>query len=264
MQEKQRPKVGVGIVVIGDGKVLLGKRKGSHGEGSFAFPGGHLEMGETLEQCTVRELAEETGLKPLSIQEGPWTNDIMEDSKHYVTIFAFVDRFEGKLELLEPHKCEGWQWYDWDKLPSPLFPSVATVVEKMKLAETKKISSYSVFPQKNMDTLLIKILSFYQERDWEKFHSPKNLVMDLGSEIGELLDHYRWLTEEQSYIHDEKALSEIRDEIADIFIVLIYLAHKIGVHPIDASFDKLLKIEKKYPVDLCRGKALKYTAYENP
>lgn len=128
---KPQPRVGVGIAVIKDGKVLLGKRKGAHGEGTWSFAGGHLEFKESIEECAYRELEEETGLRALSIELGPWTNDIIEDHKHYITLFAFVTQFEGEPQLLEPHKCEGWEWFEWNNLPSPLFPPVASLIKKM-------------------------------------------------------------------------------------------------------------------------------------
>ncbi|MBS0622445.1 MAG: NUDIX domain-containing protein [Verrucomicrobia bacterium] len=130
---KQRPKVGVGAVVVKDNKVLLGKRKGAHGAGMWSTPGGHLEFGETVEECAGRELAEEAGLKALSLRPGTWVNNVLEADKHYVTIFVFVDSFEGELQLLEPDKCEGWEWFKWDALPSPIFPTVASFIQKVGL-----------------------------------------------------------------------------------------------------------------------------------
>jgi GMP synthase (glutamine-hydrolysing) len=109
--------------------------------------------------------------------------------------------------------------------------------------------------------LLEKLLNFYQRRDWEQFHSPKNLVMDLASEVGELVDPFRWLSEEQSYHLDPKTLEEVRDEIGDVFKILVYLSYKLGIDPIDATCKKLAKMEQKYPEEACRGKALKYTSY---
>jgi len=103
----------------------------------------------------------------------------------------------------------------------------------------------------------------YNERDWQQFHSPKNIVMDLTSEVGELAEHFRWLTEEQSRRLDEEQLAEVSDEIADVFKAILYLAHQLGVDPIRASFKKLEKMEQKYPAEKSRGKALKYTAYIN-
>src|SRR5437016_2375411 len=114
----------------------------------------------------------------------------------------------------------------------------------------------------DLERLLAKLLCFYKEREWEQFHSPKNLVMDLASEAGELVEPFRWLTEQQSYALDEKTLQEVKDEIADVFKIIIYLAHKLGIDPIQATYQKLEKMNQKYPADACRGKALKYTTYE--
>ncbi|PIS00705.1 MAG: DNA mismatch repair protein MutT [Chlamydiae bacterium CG10_big_fil_rev_8_21_14_0_10_35_9] len=135
---KQHPRVGVGCVVQRKGKVLLGKRKGAHGEGSWAFPGGHLEYGEKVSDCAARELFEETGLKALSLHEGPWVENIMTESqKHYITVFVFVDEFAGEPELLEPNKCEGWQWFSWDGLPEPLFSTISSLIEKESILINK-------------------------------------------------------------------------------------------------------------------------------
>lgn len=139
-KEIRVPRVGVGVIVVHEGKVLLGKRKGSHGAGGWSFPGGHLEFGETIQACATRELEEETGLSALSVEAGPWTNDIIESDKHYVTIFVFVNQFKGEPQLLEPQKCEGWKWFAWDALPSPLFAPVHSLVETIgikKLNESK-------------------------------------------------------------------------------------------------------------------------------
>ncbi len=136
--EKIRPKVGVGVGVLYNGQVLLGRRKGSHGAGQWSFPGGHLEYGESVEECARRELLEETGMRALSIKLGTWTSDVIERNKHYITLFAFVDRFEGEPQLLEPDKCEGWYWFSWDELPDPLFPPLPSLIEKAGLAELKK------------------------------------------------------------------------------------------------------------------------------
>lgn len=139
----ERPKVGVAIVVAQNGKILIGKRKGAHGTGDWATPGGHLEFGETIEQCVERELREETGLIPLSQKRVTWTNDIMGD-KHYITLWVFVQEFEGTPQLLEPHKCEGWEWFDWNDLPQPLFIPVQNLINQEGIHQLMDQSQFSL------------------------------------------------------------------------------------------------------------------------
>lgn len=118
----ERPKVGVGIIVVRDGKVLIGKRLGAHGEGTWSFPGGHLEFGETWEDAVAREAREETGLEVADISFAAATNDIMPlDRKHYITIYMLARHRAGEARVCEPDRCERWEWCDWDDLPQPLF-----------------------------------------------------------------------------------------------------------------------------------------------
>lgn len=126
-----RPKVGVGVIVQKDGKFLLGKRMGAHGEGSWCFPGGHLEGNERVEDCAIRETEEETGIKIKNIRKATYTNDIFsEESKHYVTLFVLADYDSGEVRICEPEKCEKWEWFDWNNLPSPLFVPVENLVKE--------------------------------------------------------------------------------------------------------------------------------------
>lgn len=121
---KNRPKVGIGVFIIKDNKVLFGKRKNSHGEGAWCFPGGHLEFNESWEECAKRETLEETDLIIKNIRFGAVTNDIFKkENKHYITIFIIADYASGELKIMEPDKWETWEWFEWDeaKLPSPLF-----------------------------------------------------------------------------------------------------------------------------------------------
>ncbi len=118
----KRPLVGVAVIVIRDGRVLLGKRRGAHGEGTWALPGGHLELFETLEDCAKREVFEETGLSIGDIRQAAFTNDIFEgESKHYVTLFVTAQHIDGEAEVREPEKCDIWEWFAWEKLPHPRF-----------------------------------------------------------------------------------------------------------------------------------------------
>lgn len=122
MRSNTVPRVGVGVIVLKGNKVLLGKRKNSHGPGTWNFPGGHLDFGETLEDCARREVLEESGVIVKNIRKGPYTNDFFEsEGKHYITIFMLADWESGEAEILEPDKCDGWAWFEWDDLPQPRF-----------------------------------------------------------------------------------------------------------------------------------------------
>lgn len=114
-----------------------------------------------------------------------------------------------------------------------------------------------------MKLLMSRMNEAYTARQWNKFHSPKNLVMDLGSEVGELLDEFRWLSEEESISLSASQREAVKDEIGDVFMVLAHLSHKLGIDPLEEALKKLSKVEKKYPVEKCRGKSDKYTAYED-
>jgi len=117
-----RPKVGVGVLILRDGKVLLGKRKNAHGEGDWCPPGGHLEFNEEVEDCARREVFEESGLEITNIRRGPYTNDFFEsEGKHYITLCVIADYAKGTASCKEPDKCEKWEWFSWDNLPEPLF-----------------------------------------------------------------------------------------------------------------------------------------------
>ena len=121
-QERLKPKIGCGVFVIKDRKILLGKRKTKHGEGEWASPGGHLEHGETPEECAKREVFEETGLTIQNVRKATYTNHHFEEqSKHYVTLWMVSDYAAGEVELREPDKFERWEWFEWGKLPSQLF-----------------------------------------------------------------------------------------------------------------------------------------------
>ncbi|GAV73297.1 NUDIX domain-containing protein, partial [Cephalotus follicularis] len=120
------PRVAVVVFVLRGKSVLLGQRRSSIGHSTFALPGGHLEFGESFEECAARELKEETGLDIDKIELLTVTNNLfLEEPKpsHYVTIFlrAVLADHNQIPKNLEPNKCYGWDWYDWNNLPNPLF-----------------------------------------------------------------------------------------------------------------------------------------------
>ncbi len=112
-----------------------------------------------------------------------------------------------------------------------------------------------------MQEIIAKLRTFVNERDWAKFHSPKNLAMALSVETAELVEHFQWLTQDQSYNLGPDKLEKVRDEIGDVFIYLTMLADKLGISPLQAALDKIQKNEKNYPASLVKGQAKKYKEY---
>jgi len=131
MNSIKRPGVGIGVIIIRDGKILLGKRKNSHGKESWCPPGGHLEFGESFQECARRETFEETGLIINDSIQGPTVNNIfVEDDKHYITVFMITKSVQGEAYVAEPDKCEEWQWFTPEHLPKPLFLPVESLFKQ--------------------------------------------------------------------------------------------------------------------------------------
>jgi len=114
----------------------------------------------------------------------------------------------------------------------------------------------------DLESLKQRLRQFADERDWDQFHSPKNLSMALIAEAGELIEHFQWLTEEQSKKLDTKKLKEVSEELADILIYLIRIADKLGVNLLEAANNKIELNKIKYPADMVKGCSKKYSEYE--
>ena len=114
----------------------------------------------------------------------------------------------------------------------------------------------------SLEELTKEINDFAKARDWDQFHSPKNLVMALAGEVGELTEHFQWLSEDQSRTLGKKSLSAVADEIADVQIYLIRLADKLDIKIVNECQRKIDENNEKYPVDKSKGSAAKYTEYQ--
>jgi 8-oxo-dGTP diphosphatase len=126
-----RPKAAVVAFVRKDKKILLGKRVFAHGTGTWGLPGGHLEYGETVEECARREVLEEANVKIKNIVPISYTEDFFPKEKcHYITIFVVCDFYSGQVKVNEPDKCEEWKWFDWNGLPKPLFVTLRNVLKQ--------------------------------------------------------------------------------------------------------------------------------------
>ena len=113
----------------------------------------------------------------------------------------------------------------------------------------------------SLEALKIAMGEFAKARDWDQFHSPKNLSMALAGETAELLDCFRWLTEEASYQLDEPQLQAVKEELADVLLFTVRLADKLNIDLMAAAEQKIDKNQHRYPVDKVKGSAKKYNQY---
>ena len=128
--ENPRPQVGVGVVLVRDGRVFLAKRQGSHGEASWASAGGHLEWGESLEECARRETLEELGVEVSNLQFLCVSN-ILAYEKHYIDFEFLADIGEQEPWLAEPGAFSEFGWFPLDELPEPMFEAVRVALDSL-------------------------------------------------------------------------------------------------------------------------------------
>ncbi len=115
----------------------------------------------------------------------------------------------------------------------------------------------------DLDKLLVDIETFSRERDWDQFHSVKNLSMALSVEASELMEVFQWMKEEESnrFFEDPQLCSKVQDEVADVFIYLLRIVSKGGIDLEDVVLKKMRKNSERYPVQLAKGNARKYTEF---
>lgn len=125
---------GVGIIVLKDGKILLGKRSDDrsksrlHGEGTWSLPGGKLHFHETFEEAARRELSEETGMQGMEFEVISVSNDMVPDAQ-FVSVGMLCENFEGEPRVMEPEEITEWRWFGLDELPSPIFISSEKLIK---------------------------------------------------------------------------------------------------------------------------------------
>jgi len=117
METDKNIKVGVGVMIFKDGKILMGKRKNAHGAGEYAFTGGHLEYMESFNKCAERETLEEAGIKIKNIKFLCLSNETTYPPRHAILIGLIADWESGEPKVMEPNKRESWEWYSLDNLP---------------------------------------------------------------------------------------------------------------------------------------------------
>lgn len=131
-EDRNKIKACVGVMIFKDGKVLMGKRKGSHGNGEYSFTGGHLEFGESFLECAKRETKEEAGIEIENIKFLCLANIFKHDNRQDILLGVVADWEKGDPEIIELEKCDGWGWYSINDLPKPLFYPSAVLIDSYK------------------------------------------------------------------------------------------------------------------------------------
>ena len=129
-------RVGVGVLIWKDEKILMMRRLGSHGQGTWSAPGGHLEFGEDPFECARRETREEVDIEIDNLRFKGITNDIFEEGKHYITIWVEADYAKGEAKINSKDELTELDWFSFENLPSPLFQSMKNYLAG-NLIETK-------------------------------------------------------------------------------------------------------------------------------
>ena len=126
------PRVGVGVLIFDHHRLLLGQRQQSHGNGTWGPPGGHLEFGETFQECALREAKEETGLVIVSPEVVAITNDVFQEAnKHYVSIFMKAKHpIDQTVQNIEKDKVIAWEWFNINAIPNNLFLPLKTLLQE--------------------------------------------------------------------------------------------------------------------------------------
>jgi 8-oxo-dGTP diphosphatase len=138
-----QPIIGIGVLVWRDKQLLLGSRINQQADNCWQFPGGHMEPGESITNCARREVMEETGLKIRSLRHLGFTDkSFAVGQRQYITLLVSCDYASGEVQTREPDKCEGWSWFDYRHLPSPLFEPISIFLSQQ--SDSRQINSPQV------------------------------------------------------------------------------------------------------------------------
>jgi 8-oxo-dGTP diphosphatase len=130
------PRVGVGILITRGEEVLLMRRANVHGQGTWSTPGGHLEFGEMPEACAAREAFEETGVQVADVRFIGLTNDVFDDTRHYITIWMRGEYLAGEAHVAAEYESSEVGWFHWEALPGPLFLSLQHLITQESCYQT--------------------------------------------------------------------------------------------------------------------------------
>ncbi len=188
-----KPEVGFGIMMLKDGKILLGKRNDDakkadselHGEGTWTMPGGKLHFQESFEQGAEREVLEETGIKLNKAKVIALNNDLAKDA-HFVTIGLFSENFEGEAKVMEPEEITQWKWFDINNIPANLFPPSKKLLEnyKSKLFYKEEISEEKMKIEEQIEKIKQEIQPYFKEVNPSHDFTHTERVMSLALRIG--------------------------------------------------------------------------------
>lgn len=132
-RQSQRPFIGVGVLIWKGQQLLLGNRMSTGQSSCWQFPGGHLEADESVCECAKREALEETGLTVTGLRHLGFTDrSFIDNGRSYITLLVSSEYSAGELQVVEPDKCECWQWFDYRQLPEPLFQPIMLFMAQQK------------------------------------------------------------------------------------------------------------------------------------
>lgn len=141
-----RPVIGVGVMVWRDKQILLGERRVKKQASCWQFPGGHLENDESVIECARREVLEETGIKIKNLRHLGFTDRQFEVAQNnYITLLVSAEYDSGEVEILEPDKCARWQWFDYQKLPTPLFEPISIFLSQLATSSVSVTASGDLY-----------------------------------------------------------------------------------------------------------------------